>query len=128
MLPQPRRYVYYVTPLQKRTVQAERRQSSDWLLFHLMSKFSNNKPIQQPASELISEQNQPKRILFMAVLLLHILSFSVLTTIRYEGQGLFPIYFSFSTLSDIISSSLFVVSISLLLRAIVKPNSLGRGS
>ncbi|HEY3874848.1 MAG TPA: hypothetical protein VGM92_05195, partial [Candidatus Kapabacteria bacterium] len=67
-----------------------------------------------------------KRFLLVLALAGEIASYIVLTQARYEGQGLAPLFFRLSTLSDLYSL-LFVVVISALLAfAFVRPERMGR--
>ncbi|MFI5201240.1 MAG: YdcF family protein [Candidatus Kapaibacterium sp.] len=68
-----------------------------------------------------------KRILFALMLAAQVIGYIVLVQARYEGQGLTPIYFRFTTASDIISLLFHIAIIALLVAAIAKPSRIGRG-
>lgn len=62
-----------------------------------------------------------KRALIGLAVMIECLSFYLLTNARFEGQGLIPQFFRFTTKSDTISNLLFVLTIVLLLRAFIRP-------
>ncbi len=68
-----------------------------------------------------------KRILFLLMIAVQVVGYIVLVQARYEGQGLTPIYFRFTTASDIISLLFHLAIIALLVVAFVKPSRIGRG-
>jgi vancomycin permeability regulator SanA len=63
-----------------------------------------------------------KRVLFLVVLTMQIASYVVLTQARYECQGLAPIYFRLSTLSDSVSIFFSFLTVIFLILAILNPN------
>ena len=65
-----------------------------------------------------------KRALIALAAVIESLSFYVLTNARFEGQGLVPVFFRFSTRSDVISNLLYVFTLFLILRAFFKPELL----
>jgi uncharacterized SAM-binding protein YcdF (DUF218 family) len=66
-----------------------------------------------------------KRLLFILMLAAQVVGYIVLVQARYEGQGITPIYFRFTTASDIISLLFHLAIILLLLAAIAKPARIG---
>jgi len=67
-----------------------------------------------------------KRLLFALMLAAQAIGYIVLVEARYEGQGLTPIYFRFTTASDIISLLFHLAIIALLIAAIARPARIGR--
>ncbi|MBS1902511.1 MAG: YdcF family protein [Bacteroidetes bacterium] len=62
-----------------------------------------------------------KRALIGLAIMLECMSFYLLTNARFEGQGLIPQFFRFSTKSDTISNLLFLFTVAMLLRAFIRP-------
>jgi uncharacterized SAM-binding protein YcdF (DUF218 family) len=60
-----------------------------------------------------------KRALFLLVLALQIAAYVVLTQARYGCQGLTPVYFRLSTMSDVISNTLSFLTITLIILALL---------
>jgi vancomycin permeability regulator SanA len=79
-------------------------------------------------SESNSKGHTSKRILLLFALCIQILSYAFLTQLRYEGQGLTPIYFRVTTLSDVFSISFFLLNLSLLVLTILRPIRLRKGA
>lgn len=67
-----------------------------------------------------------KRTLFLAMIAGQIVSFVVLTQARYEGQGLTPIYFRVTTMSDVLSLLFPLCVAFLLILALIHPGRIGR--
>ena len=67
-----------------------------------------------------------KRIVLFLAIVGEMLGYIVLTKARYEGQGLHPIFFRLTTLSDIFSIAFFVIVVSLFLFAFIRPERMGR--
>jgi uncharacterized SAM-binding protein YcdF (DUF218 family) len=63
-----------------------------------------------------------KRVVFLLALTMQIAAYVVLTQARYECQGLAPIYFRLSTLSDIVSISFSFLTVTLIILAILNSN------
>ncbi len=66
-----------------------------------------------------------KRVLLTLALAAQALGYVVLTEARYEGQGLAPVYFRLTTMSDILSLFLAMLVLASLMLAILKPERLG---
>ncbi len=70
----------------------------------------------------VTSTNPWKRPLLGLAIFIESISFIILTNARFEGQGMITSFFRFSTKGDIISNTLYLFTMFLLLRAIVKPS------
>jgi len=84
--------------------------------------YSGNDLSRQPSRR----KSRFKRVLFLFAFALQIAGYIVLTQARYEGQGLAPIYFRVTMLSDVVSFLFAFLMVGLLIHAILKPDRIGR--
>jgi uncharacterized SAM-binding protein YcdF (DUF218 family) len=68
-----------------------------------------------------------KRIFLLIAVAAQAVGYVVLTDARYEGQGLAPIYFRATTMSDIASMLYFALAIGAIIVGIVRTDKIGRG-
>jgi hypothetical protein len=69
-------------------------------------------------------QTALKRAVLGLVAVLESFSFYILTNARFEGQGLMPQFFRFTTKSDAISNILYLFTLILLLRAFISSSAI----
>jgi uncharacterized SAM-binding protein YcdF (DUF218 family) len=68
-----------------------------------------------------------KRIFLAIAIAAQAVGYVVLTDARYSGQGLAPIYFRATTMSDIASALYPMLVIGLMIAVIIRPEKIGRG-
>ncbi len=93
-----------------------------------MNEYSNKDHFSRPNPVSNDVGRTSKRILLLIALCMELLSYAILTRVRYEGQGLTPIYFRLTTLSDVFSITFFLLSVSFLIISIARPIRIRKGS
>jgi uncharacterized SAM-binding protein YcdF (DUF218 family) len=90
-----------------------------------MSEHYSKNNLHRRASVIGNGGRRFVRILLLFTLAMQALSYLLLTHVRYEGQGLAPIYFRVTTLSDIVSFLFSFIIVAFLLLALRKPERIG---
>ncbi len=89
-----------------------------------MSEYpTNDHLLEQPT--VTNTGGRFKRVLFLLTMLTQMVGYVVITQVRYEGQGLVPIYFRMMPLSDTISILFYFIILLFLVRAIINPKRIG---
>ncbi len=125
MLPQPR-WQHILNTITKANSSKRTLNAAGLSVICAMSQYPAGNNLQQHTAVTGRSARPFKRLLLFLVFAMQVVEYIVLTKARYEGQGLAPIYFRTSTLSDLVSILFSFLVIVLIFRAILNPKRISR--